>query len=269
MAAKLEVKLTQLRIKMARTKSALDSNRQDNIERHCAALKTITDSVNKLSLAVEESKIEAKEGIAEITKWDDELDVKLNNADKETERLREWPEQRKQDEEKISREQQFTFEAKLHQTRMKFQAEVTELASAKTVKATAWSKDESGESQITAKLPKLVISKYNGSYQDWPRFWGQFTETIDKTNIAPITKFTYLCELLDPKIKTVVDSLPFTSKGYNRAKAILEERFGKESEIVKSYIKEIMELPYIPNANPKKIGEFSEHLTTVHKPCKQ
>ena len=69
-----------------------------------------------------------------------------------------------------------------------------------------------------------------------------------------------MCELLDPKIKTVVDSLPFTSKGYNRAKAILEERFGKESEIVKSYIKEIMELPYIPNANPKKIGEFSERL---------
>ena len=68
MAAKLEVKLTQLRITMARTKSVLDSNRQDNIERHCAALKTITDSVNKLGLAVEESKIEAKEDIAEITK---------------------------------------------------------------------------------------------------------------------------------------------------------------------------------------------------------
>ena len=47
---------------------------------------------------------------------------------------------------------------------MKFQAELTELASAKTVKA--WSKDESGESQITAQLPKLVISKYSGSYQD-------------------------------------------------------------------------------------------------------
>ena len=50
----------------------------------------------------------------------------------------------------------------------------------------------------------------------------------------PITKFTFLCELLDPKIKTVVGSLPFTSEGYNRAKAILKEQFGKESEIVKS-----------------------------------
>ena len=37
MAAKLEVKLTQLRITIARTNSVLDSNRQENIERHRAA----------------------------------------------------------------------------------------------------------------------------------------------------------------------------------------------------------------------------------------
>ena len=90
------------------TKGYLRNNLVDNIERHCVALKTITDSVNKLRLAVEESKIEAKEDIAETTKWNDELDAKLNDADKETERLREWLEQRKQDEEKISREKQFT-----------------------------------------------------------------------------------------------------------------------------------------------------------------
>ncbi len=57
-----------------------------------------------------------------------------------------------------------------------------------------------------------------------------------------------------------MDSLPFTSEGYNRAKSILQERFGKESEIVKSYVKEITGLPYIQNANPKKISEFSERL---------
>ena len=52
----------------------------------------------------------------------------------------------------------------------------------------------------TAKLPKLVISKFDGSFMDWPRFWGQFNEAIDKSSIAPITKFTYLRELLSPKV---------------------------------------------------------------------
>lgn len=73
---------------------------------------------------------------------------------------------------------------------------------------------------------------------DWPRFWGQFSETIDKTNIAPINKFTYLCELLDTKVKHTVEVLPFTSEGYNRAKSILQDRYGKESEIIKSYARD-------------------------------
>ena len=55
--------------------------------------------------------------------------------------------------------------------------------------------------------------------------------------------------------------MPFTSEGYNRAKSILNERFGKESEIVKAYVKEILDLPLISSANPRRINEFSEKLT--------
>ena len=46
------------------------------------------------------------------------------------------------------------------------------------------------------------------------------------------------------------------------AKAILKDRYGKDSEIVKAYVKEIMDLPYITSANPAKIHEFSEKLST-------
>ena len=52
---------------------------------------------------------------------------------------------------------------------------------------------------MQAKLPKLVISQFNGSHMNWPRFWGQFTENIEKSSIAPVTKFAYLRELLAPK----------------------------------------------------------------------
>ena len=108
----------------------------------------------------------------------------------------------------------------------------------------------------TAKLPKLVISN-DGSFMDWPRFWGQFIEAIDKSSIAPITKFTYLRELFSPKVRRCIETLPFTSEGYNREKSVLLDKFGKESEIVNSYVREIPELPYITKA--KK--EFSEKLT--------
>ena len=121
-------------------------------------------------------------------------------------------------------------------------------------------KPEKNTGEALAKLPKLVISKFCGNFQDWQRFWGQFTETVDKTSMPPITKFTYLCELLDPKIKHNIDSLPFTVEGYNRAKSILKDCYGKESEIIKSYVKGIMNLPYIPGTNPRKIKDFSEQL---------
>lgn len=50
-----------------------------------------------------------------------------------------------------------------------------------------------------------------------------------------------------------MESLPFTSEGYNRAIAILKEKYGKKSEIVKAYVKEILSLPLIPSANARKI----------------
>ena len=62
-------------------------------------------------------------------------------------------------------------------------------------------------------------------------------------------------------MKRVVEALPFTPEGYNRAKSILKDRFGKESEIEKAYVKEILELPHITSPSPKKIGEFYEKLS--------
>ena len=155
------------------------------------------------------------------------------------------------------------FEQELHETRMKFQTELQTAKSEHAAQAASQPTNSSNKSigALEAKLPKLVITKFDGSYQDWPRFWGQFIETIDKTGVASITKFAYLRELLGSKAKKSVEALPFTNEGYNRAKSILEDRYGKESEIVKAYTKEILELPNIPNANARKIHDFSEKLT--------
>ena len=134
-------------------------------------------------------------------------------------------------------------------------------------------KQTSGVGQeVAAKLPKLVISKFEGSFTDWNRFWGQFNESIEKSGIANVVKFSYRKEPLGEKVRRDVESLPFTSEVYNRAKAILREKYGKENEIVKAYSKKILDLPLITSNNAKKISEFSENLTycvqslqTMHK----
>lgn len=158
------------------------------------------------------------------------------------------------------REEQLEHERKLHEQRLKWQ---TELHAAKTKMETLLPAGSGNETikGLQAKQPKLTIIQFNGSYQDWPRFWGQFKITIDKTGITSITKFAYLRELLGPKVKKSVEALPFSSEGDNRAKSILGDKYGNESEIIKAYTQQIFDLQVISTVNTRKIHEFSEKLT--------
>ena len=71
---------------------------------------------------------------------------------------------------------------------------------------------------IAAKLPKLSITKFNGSFSDWLRFWNQFQAVVDSQSINKVTKFAYLKELLEPNVRTSIDGLPFTEDGYGNPK---------------------------------------------------
>ena len=156
-----------------------------------------------------------------------------------------------------SRKEQLDFEKELYETKLHYKNQLE--------------KDQHDEdslshssvqpSGVEAKLPKLVITKFNGTYRDWPRFWNQFRETIDKSSVSSVTKFSYLQELLDKKVKLEVEALPFTGEGYNRAKSILESKYGKESEIVKAYTKQILDLPHITDADAEKIHDLTNRLT--------
>ena len=103
------------------------------------------------------------------------------------------------------------------------------------------------------KLPKLTITKFNGTYTDWVRFWGQFEVEIDRPDVPHVTKFSYLKELLSQNVRLLVDGLPFNAEGYERAKVILRSKFGKTSEIVNAHIKIIMDLPTITGSPARKI----------------
>ena len=50
------------------------------------------------------------------------------------------------------------------------------------------------------KLHKLIITKLDGTSLDWFRFWNQFESEIDKAEIDPVSKFSYLKEFLESEI---------------------------------------------------------------------
>ena len=111
-----------------------------------------------------------------------------------------------------------------------------------------------------AKLPKLQIGAFDGTHIDWFRFWNQFKAEIDGSTIAPVTKFSYMRDMLPTQALALINGLPFTAEGYERAKAILQTKYGKTSEVVNAHIQRIMSLPTIHGAGATKIHDFYETL---------
>ena len=82
--------------------------------------------------------------------------------------------------------------------------------------------------------------KFKGTQLDWMQFWGQFDVEIDRSNLRPVTKFSYLKEFVNPKVRILIDGLPFASERYNQAKIILCAKYGRPSELVNPHIQGIM-----------------------------
>ena len=76
------------------------------------------------------------------------------------------------------------------------------------------------EEKINVKLPKLIITTFDGSSLELFRLWSKFEREID-----PISKFYYLKELLISRGRLLIDHLPFTSEGYSGAKSIFLGKF--------------------------------------------
>ena len=81
----------------------------------------------------------------------------------------------------------------LYQAKLKLQAEHLK---PETKQAEPKSNDNNTVKPAKLKLPDLKITPFDGTYGDWPRFWGQFSANIDKSNIPPVNMFGYLREYL-------------------------------------------------------------------------
>lgn len=163
-------------------------------------------------------KITDGEDAITITSWSEEIENKIAMVDEDVDKLAGFLTEAQQTETEKARQEQLEFEKELEEKDQQ-DSILTGNQDAKQTQGTS----------NAAKLPKLTITKFDGTYLDWNRFWGQFTEAIDKTGMVAITKFSYLKEFVDLKVRKTIDGPSFTAEGYNRAKSILMDRYGKES----------------------------------------
>ena len=253
----LATKLTQLQLTRDKTEAVLASRNGNRIKRHRDALFAVVSSVDRAKRKVEELKIAAGEEITDITTWGDKVDADTAAVDDDMERISKWLNEIDQEQVEKARTEQLAFEKQLFERKLQYNKELQ--ASSET-QNTSHVDNQNGKQVTAAKLPKLTITKFNGTTLDWKRFWGQFTEGIDKSGMAAITKFSYLKEFVEPKVRKSIDGLPFTAEGYERAKSILSERYDNDSDVEKAYVKDILDLPKINGNQPRKIHQFYERL---------
>ena len=110
------------------------------------------------------------------------------------------------------------------------------------------------------KQRTLMISKVNGMYIDWLRFWEQSTSQIDGSAIADGAKLTYLQDLLDEKLKQEILGLSFSSEGYQQGKETLERKYGIDSEIINAPVRQILSLPVVMRDDVVEIHRFYQKL---------
>lgn len=120
--------------------------------------------------------------------------------------------------------------------------------------------NEKEQSSIQEKLPKLMT---RGTSLDWQKIWSQFESKIDRSELSQVSKFSYLKEMLKPKIRAfAADRFPFTTEGYEKAKNILKSKYGKDSGVANAYIQGLISLLTVNNSSPQKINEFYKKLYT-------
>lgn len=115
----------------------------------------------------------------------------------------------------------------------------------------------------SVKLQKYTITPFTSEYKDWLRFWNQFTVEVDSSSIAEISKFNYLLELVKGKPRDDILGLPHT-QGYEEAKRIPQQTYGKDIKVHKALIKELEDLTPITSIHKLQgIHDFHNQLSRV------
>ena len=144
------------------------------IQRQRKLLESKVEECHELKTEMQELKLEQGNDKEDIKAWSVEIEQRLAEYEKVVRGLEdlEWSLREEETRENQEKEEQSKWEIK------------------KKIEAKADGK-EGHAGKPKAKLPKLVITRFQGTHLDWQRFWGQFEAEIDKSDIGSVAKFSY------------------------------------------------------------------------------
>ena len=115
---------------------------------------------------------------------------------------------------------------------------------------------------LTAKLPKLQISKYAGEPSKWREFWEHFDGNIHSSSLEATVKFSYLRELFVGRAAAVIRGFSLTASNYMVAIKLLNQEFGDDTKLMSAHIKVNRNIYPVSNAhNLRQLRRFYEEVS--------
>ena len=172
--------------------------------------------------------------------WASAIESKINEADNKVRELRQCLgniEENERAAAEIERRKQLEFEkqkfeleqeAKEERKReLKHKAEILsqQLEYQKSIEKTEKKYDQNA----AIKLPKLLVTKFDGNFANWLPFWNTFQAEVDKSDEPHVTNFAYLKEWLEPKVRSEIEGYLLLRRGIKERKIYLKVNMGKQA----------------------------------------
>ena len=107
------------------------------------------------------------------------------------------------------------------------------------------------------KLPKFNLTSFKGDPLKWATFIETFTAAVDsQDSLTAIEKFRYLKGQLEGPAADCIQGFSLTSKNYEEAKQLLEERFGNPQVIISAHTNVLLKLPKLNNDSVSRLSSF-------------
>ena len=120
---------------------------------------------------------------------------------------------------------------------------------------------------ISAKLPKLNLRRFDGDPMKWMSFWDSFEGNIhNKPELSERDKFDYLTGLLDGDVLKVIDNYRLDNRNYQAAIDLLHERYGDTEKICSMHYQALPNIqPVYRDNDIERIRKFYTEIETNHR----
>ena len=146
-------------------KRAIENQNTASIQRQKNIIKKTVGEIYELKVEVQEIRIQKGDDEEEIQTWTNDMKLELEAWDNELENVSKWEWKRKEEEEAKLRDQELAAKERqdLFKEQLEFDKAKLEQQTQHEIKMEKMRKEQGKTQSTNAKLPKLVITKFNGT----------------------------------------------------------------------------------------------------------